>query len=337
MPKKKITINDIAREAGVSRALVSFVLSNKAKGERIYRVSEETTRKVLDIISKHDYHPSDSARRLRSGESGLIGVILSDISNYFYAEISKYIVEWSYKSEYTVIFCSTDENLSKFKYAYRFLLNKGVDGMIIVPPDGSEDIIREYAKDTPIILLDREIPGSNIGCVILDNEKAAHELVSQVAEKGYRSIEFVSYRTNLSNIKAREEGYIKAMTDTGLEENIRIHRPEYGCYEHTEEIMLDAAERNVDALVFSTHKMMLLGRKAIVNNREKFKKDFFFACFNNSETFDIYEKDLIFVQQPIEQFGKRSVELLENTIGQKTDGERILLQPEVVSVHDKKF
>ena len=127
------------------------------------------------------------------------------------------------------------------------------------------------------------------------------------------------------------------MTDTGLEENIRIHRPEYGCYEHTEEIMLDAAERNVDALVFSTHKMMLLGRKAIVNNREKFKKDFFFACFNNSETFDIYEKDLIFVQQPIEQFGKRSVELLENTIGQKTDGERILLQPEVVSVHDKKF
>ena len=82
MPKKKITINDIAKEAGVSRALVSFILSNEAKGEKIYRVSDGTTRKVLDIIRKYDYHPSDSARRLRSGESGIIGVILSDISNY---------------------------------------------------------------------------------------------------------------------------------------------------------------------------------------------------------------------------------------------------------------
>lgn len=337
MPKKKITINDIAKEAGVSRALVSFILSNEAKGEKIYRVSDGTTRKVLDIIRKYDYHPSDSARRLRSGESGIIGVILSDISNYFYAEISKHIVEWSYESEYTVIFCSTDEDLTKLKHTYKFLCNKGVDGMIIVPPDGSEELIKQYAKDTPIILLDREIPGSGISCVILDNEKASYELVQNVAKEGYRHIEFISYKTNLSNIKAREKGYVESMADLGLAENIRIHTPEYGNYEQTEAIMLDAAKRNVDALVFSTHKMMLIGRKAIVNNRSKIKKDFSFSCFNNSETFDIYEKNMIFVQQPIDQFGKRSVELLESIIGRKSEGERILLQPEVVTVHDKKF
>lgn len=110
MPKS-VTIKDIAAEAGVSIALVSFVMNNRigSDGKRKYRVNEATREKILEVARRLNYQPSSAARMLRSGHSKVIGVLLSDISNVFYGEIARQLEEMAFLHGYTVLFGSTDE------------------------------------------------------------------------------------------------------------------------------------------------------------------------------------------------------------------------------------
>ena len=89
MRTKRVTIKDIATEAGVSIALVSFVMNNKADGKDTYRVNKETAQRILEVAQKLNYQPNNAARTLRSGKTNTIGVIVSDISNKFFADIAR--------------------------------------------------------------------------------------------------------------------------------------------------------------------------------------------------------------------------------------------------------
>lgn len=88
MKTKRTTIRDIAEAAGVSISLVSFVMNNKGKR---YRISDEMTKRIREMADKLDYQPNNAARSLRSGRSRTIGVVVSDISNSFFAEICRKI------------------------------------------------------------------------------------------------------------------------------------------------------------------------------------------------------------------------------------------------------
>ena len=106
MPKS-VTIKDIAAEAGVSIALVSFVMNNRigSDGKRKYRVNEATREKILEVAGRLNYQPSSAARMLRSGHSKVIGVLLSDISNVFYGEIARSWRKWPF---FTAIPCFSE-------------------------------------------------------------------------------------------------------------------------------------------------------------------------------------------------------------------------------------
>ena len=191
---RQVTIKDIAREAGVSPALVSFVMSNVIAGERVYRVSSETSKRVLAAAEQLNYKPNHSARALRSGKTGTIGVVVSDIANPFFSEIARYLEDHAYRYDYNVIFGSSDENPEKFRRVVSVLLNKGVDGLVLVPCAGSEETIREVAgSGVNVVLLDRDVPGLAVSSVVLDNREAARVIVGRLIENGSRRIDMVSY------------------------------------------------------------------------------------------------------------------------------------------------
>ena len=81
MRTKRVTIKDIATEAGVSIALVSFVMNNKSDGKETYRVNKETAQRILEVAQKLNYQPNNAARTLRSGKTNTIGVIVSRTSS----------------------------------------------------------------------------------------------------------------------------------------------------------------------------------------------------------------------------------------------------------------
>lgn len=334
MRQRRVTIKDIASEAGVSIALVSFVMNNKVDGKDTYRVNKETAQRILEVADRLNYQPNNAARSLRSGKSNTIGVIVSDISNKFFADIARCIEDRAYKHKYTVLFGSTDENLKKLENLIAVFRNKGIDGLIIVPCDGAEQAILLVAQqDIPIVLLDREVPGAELNCVILNNLRAGIQATDALLRRGCRKIEMVSYSMHLSNIRDREEGYRTSMERAGLESECQIHRVRHDHLDRIAEIILSAKERGTEGLVFATNTLAIAGLREISHNGWRIPQDFAVATFDSNEAFDINNTDIAYVRQPIEQFGTEALDLLIKSI-EKSDKPmshtRIILTPELV-------
>lgn len=334
MSSGRVTIKDIASEAGVSTTLVSFVMNNKVNGQKTYRVNEETAQRILDIAARLNYQPNNAARTLRNGKTNTIGVIVSDISNKFFADIARRIEDCAYKNKYTVLFGSTDENPKKLENLIAVARNKGIDGLIIVPCEGSEEAILAVTRQNiPIVLLDREVSGSEISCVILNNTRAGMLATEALVRRGCKRIEMISYSMRLTNIRDREEGYRACMEKDGMASGCAIHRLRHDKLDRIGEIITDARRRGVEGLVFATNTLAIAGLKEITRNGWCMPQDFAIACFDGHEAFDINNIDVVYVRQPIEQFGSEALDLLMKSIRQEdktASHTRIILTPELV-------
>ena len=320
MTRGQVTIKDIAREAGVSTALVSFVMSNAVAGEQLYRVSSETSKRVLKVAERLQYKPNNSARALRSGKTGTIGVVLSDISNPFFAEIARYIEDQAYKYNYNVIFASTDENPDKFRSVTKVLLSKGVDGLIIVPCAGVEETIREIVgHGMNTVLLDRTVPGLQVSSVVLNNRKAARCITEKLIGRGATRIEMVSYAMSISNTLDREQGYLDAMEAAGLSDSIHIERIAHNGYDGVAGYVAEARKRGVDAFMIATNTLSLQVISGIYKNGCRIPDDFKVACFDRNPLYDIYGSGIIYVRQPVDVFASKVMDLLMSSIRTKPD------------------
>lgn len=335
MGARKVTIKDIATEAGVSIALVSFVMNNKACGKENYRVNKETAQRILEIAAKLNYQPNNAARTLRSGKTNTIGVIVSDISNKFFADIARCIEDRAYKHKYTVLFGSTDENPQKLENLIEVFRHKGIDGLIVVPCEGSDEVICRLAQQhIPLVVLDREVEGAEVSSVVLDNRRAGLQTTAALLRRGFTRIEMISYAMSLSNIREREDGYKACMVRAGLEDRIRIHHLRHEKLGWIEKVIREAKERGVEAFVFATNTLATVGLTTIFRNGWRVPQDFAMACFDRNETFDLYKTAVAYVRQPIERFGTEALDLLMKAIAQKgqpaASCTRVVLTPEIV-------
>ena len=332
MAVHKTTIKDIANKAGVSIALVSFVMNNKIG--RNYRVNAETAKKILAVAEELNYQPNNAARSLRSGRSRTIGVIVSDISNPFFADIARRIEDNAYKYNYTVFFGSSDENTSKLENLIDVMVNKGVDGLVVVPCHGSEEVIRKLAETSlPLVLLDRTISDLDVSNVLLNNKKAALLATDCLIRQGCRRIELISYSMSLSNIADREYGYQISMKAHGFGEYGHIHRLRFkDISDQMIRVLGEGLSREAEAFVFATNTLAVEGLKALNKMNVIVPRDVAVVGFDDSEAFDLYYTTLTHIKQPIEQFGYEVVELIVKAINQKDRSQctTIVLNPELV-------
>ena len=309
--KKQVTIKDIAREAGVSPALVSFALNNTIgeNGQKRYKVNDETASRILAIAEKYHYTQNQAARSLRSRRSRAIGVILSDISNSFFSSIARQIEDEAFSANYTVLFGSTDEKPEKMERLIRTFLSKGVDGLIIVPCEQCEPIIASVLeRGVPVVLLDRDIESLPVNRVVLDNESACRQAVPRLVEGGYRRVEMISYDMTVSNIAHREAGYRAEMAELGLEEVVKVHRVSYGDVDNA----MDGCLSNInfeetDALIFATNTLSVAGVKALHRKGLALPRKIGMVAFDGSEAFDLYPTSIAYIQQPVGQFAHEAL------------------------------
>ncbi|MBQ6577814.1 MAG: LacI family DNA-binding transcriptional regulator [Bacteroidales bacterium] len=325
----KITIKDVAREAGVSKALVSFVMCNKNRGERSYRVNEDTAKHILEVAERLDYKPNMSARALKSGKTNTLGVIVSDIANPFFSEVARDMENFAYQNDYTVIFGSTDEDPDKLSKIVRVFLDRGVDGLVIVPCQHSEDVIDEVrSSGLPLVLMDRIVSGKDIPSVTLNNRKASYDMTNRLIAKGYHYIEMISYDLDISNMRDREEGLVRAMRESGLEDYYRIHRVPHDVDQEAVDIIVkDAVNRWGEAFLFATNTLAVKGMSAIFRGGFHIPQDFGIASFDYNAAFDIYDTELIYARQPVRDF---AVETMSRILGEINSAERQDLAESIV-------
>jgi LacI family transcriptional regulator len=311
---KRVSLKDIAKKAGVSPALVSFVLNGKGRENR---VSEQTEKIILDIAEKMNYHPNMAAKSLRSGKTGIIGVVVPDITNAFFSQMARYIEDNSAKLGYTVFFGSSDENTEKLDVLTKGLINRGVEGLIIVPTEHSEKILASLAAtNIPVVLLDRFVKG--MSGVVLNNFKAAYMATEHLSKSGFKSIGMMAYDVSLSHMKERINGYKQAMIDNGLKDSINLGYIRTGNIKRNiQRTLPKMIESGADSLLLATNTIAINSLRYIMDAEIRIPDRLAIVCFDDSEAFDFFYAPLTYIKQPVSVMAQKTVEVLVDAIASK--------------------
>ncbi len=316
-PHKKATIVDIAKELSVSNTLVSMVLSGNGPK---HRVSKATIKRILETAKKMGYNPNLMARGLRTGKSGIIGLIVADISNPFFAMIARLLENEAYKYEYEVMFASSDEDLDKFTKLGNAFITRQVDGLIITPVIGSQDIIQEWSsKNIPIVSIDRHISSLNIPYAATDNYNASFDILKYVYKKGYKKIAYLGKQSNLSSFTDREKGFREGAKALKIKkENYSIFQLDY----HKWKIELKSTiekiiNENFDLIYFSQNMLGISGLKILKELKIKIPDDIAVVSFDNPDVFDFFSPPITCYEQPLDILAKNALQYLMKII----DGE----------------
>ncbi|MGC4233707.1 MAG: substrate-binding domain-containing protein [Niabella sp.] len=330
--QKKTSLKDIAEAVNVSTALVSYVLNNKEKDAR---VNPQTAKEIKRVAKKMSYRPNQVAKSLKSGKSLAIGLIVADISNPFFGYLARTIEEESKKKGYTVIFGSSDESMQKSQELIEALINRQIDGFIIAPAEETEKQLTYLKKaNIPFVLIDRYFKDSALSYVVINNFKATYQATQKLLEKGKKSIAFVCYKNKLQHTKERYRGYIEALKDHGsagtnkLICEVKFNNPSHFKKEFGR--LLKAGSK-VDAVLFSTNALSIMGLKQIMEMGIRVPEDLALFCFDQSESYDLFYCPISYVHQPLEEIGQKAVQMLiDRMSNQQSAYQQLVLDPELI-------
>lgn len=328
---KKISLKDIAEAAGVSTALVSFVLNGK---EKEYRVGEETAQRILKIANEMNYQPNLAAKSLRSGKTKTIGLVVSDISNPFFSQLARVLEDEAAKRGYTVLFGSSDEDTEKMNRVVSSLINKGVDGLMIVPCENSEKFITSLVNNNiPIVLFDRYFPDINVSYVALNNFNAAYISTKYLLDNGYNAPCMVAYDINLIHMKERIRGYKKAMENAGKKSSINVAFLKQDTpRKSADRILPKMIDAGVDAFLFGTNMISLACLYTIKDMGNEVISKIGLAGFDGNPVFDFFQVPISYIQQPIDVLVKKALGILIDSISNGNTVQSVLAEGEFIEM-----
>lgn len=211
--ERELTIRDVAKKAGVSPTTVSRVLTGKSTGH----MREETKRKVLEAIKELDYTPDKYARALKQQKTGIIGVLIPDISNIFFSRVVRGVEKIAYQNKYSVIICDSENSVEKEESYIDILLQEKVEGLIFIPSSRKNDEVKRLVKrGIVVVLVDRTLDNFNFPAVVCDGFDDSYKLTKYLIDQGYKKIGFIKGPPAVTTAEDRYRGYIQALRDSNI-------------------------------------------------------------------------------------------------------------------------
>ena len=318
------TIKDIAKEVGVSYSSVSRGLNGK-KG-----VSEETRKEIEQKAVDMGYQPNDLARGLVNKVSKTIGVIIPDITNPFFNEIVKGIIEASTKENYDIFLCVSNWDGEREEAYLNALRKKQVDG-IIIKPARDQDVSLFKAIKTPLVILENWSNLENACSISLNNMEGGYIATKHLIECGYKNIGFLAGKKESLSSKERLKGWCKALNEA----NINKIKPIYtgfsieGGYAATKVLMENNPE--IDG-IFAADDVIALGALQYLSEKNiEVPQQIGVIGFDNISYSRLPQIMLTTVNQPVYEMGILAFEKIFATLQGRDDVEKIiLLQPELI-------
>lgn len=320
MSTKKISLSDIAASLGVSKTLVSMVLNNRADEKGI---SKETQKRVWEKVKEMNYKPNMMARGLRLGRSNTIGLIVSDIANPFYARIARYVENYLEPKGYSIMICSTDEDIEKELRLIRMLKDRQIDGLIISSSQKSSKEFKAMMEEKyPFVLIDRIMSDLKTNSVAVDNFRGAYDAISHLIKQGYKNIAAFSVSpVHVSTINDRIEGYLRCIKDSGLTygKKLLVEIP-FNDVRNSVKYQLSNVlygKEKVEAIFAVNNNIAISCLEMLSEMKVRIPEDIGFVCFDDLEVFKFSRPSITAVSQPIEEICKKAVEILLDEIKNK--------------------
>jgi LacI family transcriptional regulator len=324
------TIKEVAKHAQVSVGTVSNVLSGSP------RVSPGVRDRVTAAIAALDYHPNQIARSLKTRQTKLLGMIISDITNPFFPQLTRGAEDAALKHGYLLVASNTDDQLEREKRVLSVLRNRRVDGILLVvapSEEGAEHIERTLSSGIPIVCLDRVPPGLQISSVAVDAVYGAETCIRHLISLGHRSIGIITGNLHLQTALDRLQGYKNALAEANIEIDPSLimegdFRQQSG-YILTKELLLGV--RRPSALFVSNSMMCLGALKAMKEIAVSCPEDLAIAVFDELPGSGSFYPEVTAVVQPAYDIGFQGAQLLIR----KIEGEKhktpvtIRLRPEL--------
>lgn len=310
---KKTSLQDIAQSLKVSKTLVSMVLNGHGDQNGI---SPQTQKRVLDKAQELNYKPNRMARGLRTGKSHTIGLIVSNISNPFYASLCRVIEDVLSAKGYNLMICSSDENPDKEKELVSMLLDRQVDGLILSPSREKADGLDEVVKSgLPLVLIDRYLEDVKADSVTVDNYRGAYRATEELLRSGSKRIGHISITpAYLSTLRDRKQGFFDALKAheiegaTDLVCEIPFGEDKAGVEQIIQKWL--GANPDIDGLFLANNSLTIDALHSLRKMGKQIPTDMQVVCFDDRELFDLMTPTISALSQPLDEMGRKAAELL---------------------------
>ena len=319
---------DIAKRAGVAPITVSRVINNSGY------VSQSTRERVEAVVKDLGYVPNTIARGLRSKRTHTLALVVTDITNPYFTSMARGVEDVAGASNYTVIYCNTDESETKEEKYANMLAQRQVDGVLLVPSCGNVKTIQFLkSNDINVVVLDRRVSGEDADIVYSDSKKGASRLTKLLIGLGHKRIAIIAGSRGVSTSEDRVIGYQQALSEAGLGGNELIY---YGAFnEHSGYQLANQAMMQTPrpTAIFGGNNFVAMGAiKAIHDLNLDVPEDVSVVGFDDLPEFMFMKPFLTVARQPAYEMGRLAAELLLKRITGETHEEQreFILPVEIV-------
>ncbi|WP_017348585.1 LacI family DNA-binding transcriptional regulator [Pantoea sp. A4] len=310
---ERVTRSDVARVAGTSVAVVSYVINNGPRP-----VAEATRERVLAAIKQTGYRPNGVARALASGSTKTYGLVVPNISNPFVASMAHRLLHESMRHGHVMLLGDAGDDRKREQEVIQGLLSRQVDGLFYTSVDRQPWIEMITASGTPLVMLDRVEVQPGVSILRVDERYAAFQATHHLLSHGYPTIAMIAGPLAMQNAQDRIQGWRDALQGYGMEPRPElIFSTSYtrqGGYDATQRIL---ALPQMPRALFTSNEAQAMGcLRALQERGLRVPDDVALVSFNGTDQSGFHVPAITTMRQPVDELARRAIAMLKSWDGE---------------------
>ena len=320
-----VGIKDIAKECKVSATTVSRALNNSKE------ISKKTRERILRTCEEKGYIPNSAARSLILNKTNMIGLLIPDITNQYYAYVSKGVSSYLEKMGYGLVLCNSDRNKENENRYIDFLAQRRVDGIILIPVKPKAEDYKKIIENVPLVMADNYVQNLEVSYVGNDNYVGARKIVSHMIRQGYRKIGVILGDEYSSASNERLKAYKDVLIENNIEVRNEILLNSSSNFEDGFSLAEILIKQKVDS-IFTINDTVAMGvMKYCHMNNIVIPRDIGIGGYDDIEQAAMLTVPLTTVHQRKFELGKIAASILIDEINNfQIAKQTIILQPELI-------
>lgn len=331
---KQMTIYDIAKLANVSVATVSRVINDTAP------VKDSTRKKIEALIQQYQFQPNAMARSLLKKETGIIGIIVPDLTNPFYTEVLAGAETEAYSTGHTFLLMNAIGNYEKESAYLSMLRERRVDGMLFLGgrinlKNGDEELDQEliqHASTIPTVLINGTVKGNVLTRVATDEYKGACMAVQYLIDNGHKHIAFLGGEMHMSTTSSKLRAFKKTLKDAGLTIREEWILPD--------SFSIDSGRKQMEHLlslkkqptaVFCVNDFVAIGAiKTAIDHGVQVPEDMSIVGFDDIPLAHHFIPEITTVSQEANELGRTAIQVLQRMMNQEKVKKHTVIEPKLM-------